>query len=294
MVSLENNINYLKSLEDKPNLIAFYNLLHNKAVLEFRIDDKVEIDRFYFNFVQHIITNNKRSFENYFNEFSKRIPTSESVWIYKDILIFTMIVGVVKFNLNIEWISNTIQLRLNTQGAHQPTSLTFLNLLKGNFNSTDNIFEIVIVFIYLLNFPLINAQLTNSVYNSLITSKELFKAKNDFITLISIRALDIIIISKDLPDAKTVSNLRAFKDSFESRVANIQLVIYILLIIILLVLYFYLAIKSEETKQYLTEISILFGLFGAGVLIAVKQIKLFIGWLLKKIFGYNKHFNIAK
>lgn len=294
MVPLIDKSSYLKEIKNFPKLYSFYNLLTNESLLEKVKDGEPEIDRYYFNFIKSFQEDNHKHFSENYNEFSKRKPSGESPWIHNDVLLFVIICGVIKYRLDKEWILKVLSLRPISTRLNKSVNITFNNLLNSNYNSNDNLFEIIIVFLDLLNLPQLGNDLLDIAYVSVSHKFNQEYSKNDFAQIISLRAFDVIILSKETPDSNEIFNLRNFKNVFLKRVTLYQNLIYFNLVIILLVVNFYLIKTSENFKNYLNDISILAGIFGIGLIAAIKWIKQFIGWLIKKLFGYYKYYGDDK
>ncbi|MFZ2865241.1 MAG: hypothetical protein WA440_10860 [Ignavibacteriaceae bacterium] len=294
MVSLIDKSAYLNEIKNLPKLYSFYNLLTNASIFAEVRNDEPEIDRFYFSFIKSLQENDQEHFSDYYTQLSKRNPTEESPWIHNDFLVFVIICGVIKYQLDKEWILKVLLLRPTSTKLNKSINNTFNSLLNSNYSSNENLFEIIIVFLDILNFPQLSNDLLDNAYISIGYKFNQEYIKNDFAQLISLRAFDIIILSKEAPDSNEIYNLRNFKKVFLERVRLCQNLIYITLLTILIALNFYFIKTSENFKNYLNDISIIAGIFGIGLVVAIKWIKQFIGWLILKLFGYYKYYNSDK
>lgn len=105
------------------------------------------------------------------------------------------------------------------------------------------------------------------------------------------KAMDIIIISKGLPDNKEIANMRNFVIFFQNRVTTISKVIYILILSGIIILMF---IFWEKHAEFLNAMSLVFGLLGVGLLTFIKWVQEKINELLLFTLGYSKIFKTKK
>ena len=101
------------------------------------------------------------------------------------------------------------------------------------------------------------------------------------------KAMDIIIISKGLPDNKEIANMRDFITLFQKRVKAISKVIYILILSVIIILMFFF---WEKYAEFLNAMSLIFGLLGVGLLSFIKWVQDKINKFLLSVLGYTKIF----
>lgn len=173
---------------------------------------------------------------------------------------------------------------------YQAVNQTFRNILTNNLQSLDNLTEIIIVFLDLLNRPQLDNSQLNRAYISLSENHNLFESRNDFIISITIRAYDVILLSKDTLDAVEVVKMRGFKDLFRRRIAIIGDVIYIVIVVAFVFISVNTLRSYHDFKDYVTDVSSIFQIAGFAFIAAFKFIRKKIGWALLALFGYNKTF----
>ena len=105
------------------------------------------------------------------------------------------------------------------------------------------------------------------------------------------KAMDIIIISKGLPDNKEIANMRDFVALFQNRVTTISKIIYILILSGIIILMF---VFWEKYAGLLNAMSLVLGLLGVGLLTFIKWVQENINEFLLSAFGYSKIFKTKK
>jgi hypothetical protein len=289
MVSLKEKHSYLKDFEDKPKIQSFIDLINEKISIQ-AIESTNDTDKCYFDMINALSKKSKKAFCTSYEDFTRRKPSLESAWLYNDFLIFVIIMGVSKFLIDKEWIKDVLNLRNNTNQEFQKVNRTFKNILSGNLANTDNIHEVVIVYQELQNQPQLSQELLNSTYLKLSNQVDLIEKHNDFLTVISLRAFDIIITTKDTPDATEINNLKKFKQVFVGRINLISDLLYGLILICIVTTIFKYYKESEGFKDFINDLGAVFSILGIAVIAAIKYIRKAVRYLLLSIFGYNKNF----
>ena len=232
----------------------------------------------------------QQKFKEFYNDFSRKKPSVESLWINDDFLIFVLILGIIRYKIDRTWIKEAISARTTKKSEHLSINKTFSNILDNNFQSNDNLYEIVIVLQDFLNLA-ISTEHLDSLYNRISNNIDLYSSQNDFLVCLSMKAMDIIIISKDLPDNKEIANMRDFVALFQNRVTTISKVIYILILSGIIILMF---VFWEKYAGILNAMSLVLGLLGVGLVTFIKWIQEKINELLLSAFGYSKIFKTKK
>ena len=284
MVSVEERILYLNKIQQIPKIKLFSDLLNGKHC----IDNITNIDTSYIGFIDSLSNNNEQKFKEIYNDFSRKKPSSESLWINDDFLIFVLILGIVHYRIDRTWIKGAINTRTTQKPEHLSINKTFSNILDDNFQSNENLYEIVIVFQNFLNFAL-SVEHFDDLYNRISSNINLFSSQNDFLVCLSIKAMDIIIVSKDLPNNKEIVNMRDFVALFQKRVRIISKVIYILILSVIIILMF---VFWEKYTEFLNAMSLVFGLLGVGLLTFIKWIQEKINDFILSVLGYSKIFKL--
>lgn len=294
MVSLTEKIGYNCLISDKPKITCFSSFVKGEAIGYVIPYDTNDTDRMYFNLLKSISNNKKEEFLEVYQDFSRRRPSTENAWIHNEFLIFVLICGIEKFQVDKTWINEVIQVRSIGNQQYLAVNQTFRNILSGNTHSTDNLTEIVIVFQELMNRPQLPKDELDKTYISLSNNTRLTDTKDDFLITISFRAFDIILLTKDTPDATEINRLRDFKEIFLKRIALLREVIYFSLLSLFAFAVIYFIRQSQDVKEFVTDLGAVFQLGGLAFLVAFRWIKKQIEILLLKLFGYHALFNKDK
>lgn len=282
MVSVEERISYLNKIQQIPKIKLFSDLLNGK-----QCDDNIaNVDAAYIGFIDSLSNNNEQKFKEFYNDFSRKKPSNESLWINDDFLIFVLILGIVRYKIDRAWIKGAINARTTQKPEHLSINKTFSNILDDNFQSNDNLYEIVIVLQDFLNLA-ISTEHLDDLYNRISNNINLYSSQNDFLVCLSMKAMDIIIISKGLPDNKEIANLRDFVALFQKRVKTISKVIYLLILFAIIVL---MLVFWEKYAEFFNSISVVFGLLGVGLLSLIKWVQEKIYEFLLSVLGYSRIF----
>jgi hypothetical protein len=293
MVSLE-RVEYLKKIEENWKTKLFHDFIVEKSLdLSFTNSDST-IDKNFISFIKSVTKNKKSEFIDIYSEFSKRKPSDNSPWIYDNYLIFIIIIGVVKFEIDKSWILNVVGSRQGTNNELKEINTSLINILKENYTSKDNLFELIFLFQELINLPLSPVDELNQLYERLVSNSNLLSIRDDFLKLIRLRAIDIIILKKELPDTKEISDLKSFKSTFTFRVKTISKIINVLIVLGLILGIIYFRAKSKENQDFVDLVCLLLGVLGVGLIAFIKWISKQISIILLWFFGYTRFFNDYK
>ncbi len=291
MVSLTERIGYNCTIEDKPKITCFNSFIKGEAVSHMVPDGTNDTDKVYFASLQSISNNQKEEFFKVFQDFSRRKPSTENAWIHNEFLIFTLICGIEKYQIDKTWINEVIEVRSTGNKQYLAINKTFKNILSGNTQSTDNVSEIVIVFLDILNQPQLPKEILDKTYLTISNNTGLMNTKDDFLITMSFRAFDVILLSKDTPDAIEIAKLRDFRTIFLGRVKIATEVVYYLLLLAFIVAVIKYSHRYQSFKDYVTDLGAVFQLGGLAFLAAFRWIKKQIKVLLLRTFGYYRLFN---
>lgn len=292
MVSLTKNLEYYSSLVEKPKILAFKAFLENKKVIIENPPEANEADSIYYNLISAFVNDNIKQFVESYNLISVRKPSSESVWIHDNFLIFVLICCIEKFNADRSWINEVLQIRSSSNPEYQSINQTFKNILSSNYASNDNQYAIIIVYLDLINKPMLSNEVLNNVYGTICDNAQLFISQNDYLIMISLRAYNVIILTKDTPDAIEITQLKAFRVKFLRRIMISTNIIYIILLSVFVIIGVSNLRKYQDLKDYLNDTAIIFQIGGIGLIVALKWIKSKIEKILLRIFGYTNSFKI--
>lgn len=169
-----------------------------------------------------------------YEEISRRKPNNDSPWVFNDILLFAITLGVCSFKLNKKWMDNVLRIRLeHSQSESLLVAQTFADILNENLINKNNHQALMLVMKYFLGFPLGDENYVNSIYEQLVL-KSFPYSKTPFLNLIYLKALDVIILSKGLIDLERQKAVDEFIKSFNSRVTLFATVLWISLFLIVL------------------------------------------------------------
>lgn len=258
MVSLEEKMNYNLRIINSPKLTAFHKLLLGKSIVIQKMDLN-DSDEIYFGIINAIQAENKTQFELYFNKKNKSNPNKESPspFVNDDFLIFCLIVGIFKFNIDRVWIKNIISIR-----SRNSITETLENIINENYLSKSNLYEIVFVFFNLCNQSLITNEFLTTTFKSIAENVNLFESRSDFSIICSITAYDKIIELKESPDGSEIKLLRQFNSKFLRRVKILSWVTQNFAIIILLSSLVKLVSSNTAVKTFFDNYDPILGVLG--------------------------------
>lgn len=284
MVSLIARSEYIQQFESDEYSLAFVDFLLNKKV---SIDSNLTLSNANDATVYALSAIQKNSsnlFLEAYEQIKHRKPKPDSDWIYNDILLFALTVGVCKFKLDEKWLLEILDLRIvQTDDEKKLIAQTLIDTLKKNFDSINNYPPLMLVIKYLLDLPPGDTLYVNSVYEELI-QKSFPYSKAAFLNLISIKALDIILMSKGVIDWERQKATMEFINRYEQRIHQIATILWGLLVIVIVglsarFLYFYLTATSQQADIFSRILAVL-PFLGLGSLVPVfkfrkKTIKIF-------------------
>lgn len=284
MVFIEEKHSYLSSLADQPKQKALYALVSDENV-EAKPSEASETDAIYYSSIEAIKKNSKENFNAQYAKISKRKISENSTapFVHDDFLIFTLVIGVLKFDCDKDWLLGVIRNR-----AKSKTTTTFENLLTGNYQSKANNQSLVLAFLFLLDKSKITNDQLNEAYNVMSDTKEAFN--NDFIRIVYYRAFDIIIQFKLPRNTDEVSRLLEFESRFKKRINVFSIITYNLFIVGILVgAYKILQLLPEDKKLVVNDLNLIIGL-GAIIGLSgnfIPKMKTKFKELILRAFGYR-------
>ncbi len=284
MVFIEEKHSYLSSLADQPKQKALYALVSDENV-EAKPSEVSETDAIYYSSIEDIKKNSEENFNAQYAKISKRKISENSTapFVHDDFLIFTLVIGVLKFDCDKDWLLGVIRNR-----AKSKTTTTFENLLTGNYQSKANNQSLVLAFLFLLDKSKITNDQLNEAYNVMSDTKEAFN--NDFIRIVYYRAFDIIIQFKLPRNTDEVSRLLEFESRFKKRINVFSIITYNLFILGILVgAYKILQLLPEDKKLVVNDLNLIIGL-GAIIGLSgnfIPKMKTKFKELILRAFGYR-------
>lgn len=289
MVPLENKSNYLSKISDSPKLSAFNYLLMSKDIVHQQGYELSEADEIYYGIISALQSNNKAAFEKYYSKKSKSNPSKESPapFVNDDFLIFSIILGVSKFNIDKVWIKNIASIR-----SKNAITTTLDNLLAQNYYSTSNLPEVVLMFLQHFDQSLITNDFLNSTFKRINENNTLFDNKSDFQVLCAIHAYDFIILLKQAPEGSEIQQLKSFNSRFIKRTRVLSWILQAGLMFMLFYGLLKLPFYSPESIEIINKYGYIFTILGAlGITFLENQLN-FISRksheITMKLLGYPK------
>jgi len=292
MVYLEQQSTYLKKFNSSPIAPVVDEILH-VAVGNFS-DDVHNATDLSLNLLIALKQNDKVSAERFYGIFNQRQPTRESHWIYDNFVLFSITCVVQKFGLEQKWLRAVIDMSYTSADPLNKTIRdTLKNILAGNFNAKGDFHQISIVYQFLAKDEHYQDEAMNSMSSSLwLKSFPFFE--DDFLNLMSIKALEVVLLKKASLTETQFYHLHNFSRQYNIRADVLSIYIARVLIISVIALAFgvlWRITNSETEYPIAVKIIAFLGSFsGVGILA-------FWGWtsnlaklvrkLIDKIFAYN-------
>lgn len=291
MVLIEKRLKYLSKIntESKLKLIAFYSMLKVNPVIYDEDRALSEADEIYYGVINSIISNNESDFLHYYKIRSRSKPSDKfsSPFVSDDFLIFSLLIGIVKFGVARDWINSILSIKSKNEITE-----TFQNIIKEDYFSLSNIPEIVLCFLSLTNKSLINNDLTNRAYLKIKDDFKLFDNQNDFKILCTLNAYDIIIDLKEIPRGSRISLLEKFDKKFNKRITVVFLIIQVVFFYGIISLLISLPNYNPKVIDLIEKYNYVFTFFSAlGLSLIGNQVAIYkdkIKELIKMALGYPK------
>ena len=291
MVLIEKRLKYLAKIntESKLKLIAFYSMLKVNPVIYDEDRALSEADEIYYGVINSIISNNESDFLHYYKIRSRSKPSDKfsSPFVSDDFLIFSLLIGIVKFGVARDWINSILSIKSKNEITE-----TFQNIIKEDYFSLSNMPEIVLCFLSLTNKSLINNDLTNRAYFKIKDDFKLFDNQNDFKILCTLNAYDIIIDLKEIPRGSRISLLEKFDKKFNKRITVVFLIIQVVFFYGIISLLISLPNYNPKVIDLIEKYNYVFTFFGAlGLSLIGNQVAIYkdkIKELIKMALGYPK------
>jgi len=283
MVPLNEKILLDQLLLESPKAFALFSYLSGKEINTPQ-DGCSETDRTYYSMLNALRTSNKNLFKQCYDDLSQRRVLKELPIIYDNYLLFVLITGVTKFNLNGDWIKSVIVLRDTNNEPEKAITASFNHLLNKNYLTTEGIPSIILATLIKQEGE-IN---TTILRNSFEANKGIgqYLERDLFLTSIYLYTSDYII---SISIGQDGIDLKKFEGSFLRKIGLLQNLLYVFILILLVLLWFYLVKHYPQIKELANTLGILLQLIGIGLLaFGLNKIKSLFGKLLKLFFGYKK------
>lgn len=267
MVSLEQTT-FFQRLNESPMQPLFHEL-HSSEIGNFT-EDVSNASSLALNLLIAVKANNKEQADKYFAIFSKRQPTKDSHWIYDNYVLFCIVSAVAKFSLDSSWISSVINISLaGASPVDKGIRETFKNLLAGNYNAKNDFHQISMAYQFLSKDEHYQDENINGVFSELWLKPFPF-FDDDFLDLISLKAIEVAVVKKALLSKQEQYDLESFVPTFNRKANSLANILSWSIITILILGVFYGLLKlnaaEENFPAFIKPLLFLLGLSGAGVL----------------------------
>lgn len=295
MVPLTSRWQYLQQLGSDHHTQAFVDFLLERDVAISSPSYNETADDIATSALRAIQHDDPEGFDEAYDQIQRRKPKSDSDWIYNDLLLFALTVGVGKFNHETEWLQNVLRVRMeSTDGEKRLITQTLLDAVERNFQSIGNHKSLMIVIKHFLFLSLGSEDHVGSTYREVVESPFPLH-ESAFLNAISLRAVDIIVFHKELGSIEWYRATDRFLGCFRTRVRQLAWSLWILVLIVVgsatLYFYYYFFTSDPSTRDILeTAVQLLppIGLTSllAPVIAKHKQIR---GWFERRLLRFFKY-----
>jgi hypothetical protein len=284
MVPLEQRINYLESIQAKPVLCAFCSFLRKQPYEYAEKETLNETDRIYFDLISAISQQSKNKFDKPYQLITKRLPdkNSNAPFIHNDYLIYVLIIGVLLFKHDRQWITHILSIR-----SKNAVTQSFQHILAENYYNKLDESQLTYCALLFIDNSRITNELQNSTYDHLTHRPALFSENNDLLILCGLQAYDEIIKSREIGDDASLKRLQHFETLFLKRINIFSNIIYNLLLLTLFYNLWILLTTSSSAKDQINNIGLLFSLAGTGLANLLRFVPRYLTTTLAKILGYR-------
>lgn len=292
MVYLEQQSIYLKKFEGSPIAYLLNEILYSPdSVFSDAVHNATDLS---LNLLITLKQNDSVNAERFYGLFAQRQPTRESHWIYDNFVLFSITCIVRRFGFEQQWLKSVIDMSYTSaDSVNKAIRDTLKNILAGNFNAKGDFHQVSIVYQFLAKDEHYQEEAMNSMSSSLWLKFFPF-FEDDFLNVISIKALEVVLLKKASLTEIQFYHLNHFPTGYNKRADNLSKYIARILIFAAIALAFAILWKLTNTETqypFLVKVIGFLGSFsGVGILA-------FWGWnsklakvvrkLIDKIFGYN-------
>ncbi len=284
MVPLEQKIGYLSQISILPKQFSFYQMLSG-IPLTSTIDRGREIDDIYYGTLTSIFQNDHEEFKKYYTQIARRTPTYDTPFVNDDFLMYSLIIGAAIFKLDKGWLKKVVSIRTKDSIA-----VTFDNLLSENYFSSENLSEIVVVYLKKIFPALLNKEFLIKSNLAIGNRLCLFSEKSDFQTICALKAYDIINELTDIGYYNEAVVLKRFENQFLIRTKILSLILYNVTLLIALFGIVKLNSENKIFASWVESYGKVFGILGVGFLSGnfLPSFRNFLHKLVKRSLGYLK------
>ena len=247
------------------------------------------------NAVLALSNDSKRAFAKIYESFAKRKPNKNSPWIYDDILVCTLTIGIAKFSIDQQPLNAVIALRKQaTDDKSRAITEVFENALENTLEMTGRMSFIRLCISNALgqNFKLSNTS-ANTIYNEAISILK-DTSHNLFLRLCALKSCDIIVTLKDLETPGRLNAMEHFVDTFQRRTHQIGAIVYVSVLCTIFAYFMHKyatdpAFNIKNWSHIVGNVANIFGILSfIGIAITKRHIEDGISRFIFFIFGYNR------
>lgn len=271
MVSLIERNTYFNQLRENRKFDLFFSYIFS---LPIKFDDQKgnDIDSLFSEMVLSLRDLNRNRFQLVLDKISARDPKSTTPFVNDDFLIFIVILGVKKFELDQSWLNRVLEVRGKVTKENGRIVTTYRNILNSGYNSSENLVEIVLFFEEILGEELIKKGLKKSWFKSIV-SRDFPHYKSDFLNVLDLRANYLVLEhATSLLDEGELFQLKKFEAGFLKRVDTITNISFFLLLAGVLFLIIWL-VFSPKFDSIIGKVDILLGILGVGIFGFINKLK---------------------
>lgn len=290
MVPIERSL-YIAEIATNEKLVAFFSLLKSDLISLPSLTNLPETDQVYFKLIQFIQTNNKSEFISSYQILSKRSPSKDNPppFVYNDLLIFTLVCGIIKFEVDKKWLKGILEIR-----NRNSLTTTFENILNKDWFSNSNLPEVVISVMSVLENSTYTDQYLNEAYKKIVSYEPNYY-NSDFLKLSVINSCEVILLLKNVSESGEFSILKKFESKFIKRIKFLAIVLYNSIVIATLIGIMKLISLFPDLKDIFERTGLVLGVLGVGLLGSnlLPFVKTWLTNILMLAFGFPKE-KIAK
>lgn len=295
MVSVVERSRYVNGLDEDSYITALKNFLLGDEISAPQDPNWSDANELALSALLSIQENDEAAFRKAYNRFSERNPKPKSPWLYNDVLIFAMVMGVSKYDLKRGWLLNLLSIRTDaTDGEPKLISATLSDILEDNFANKSNCTPLLIVAGHLLNAPMIDKERLDRTF--LFLNRNPFPYyESTFLNLVALRAAEVIVTYKGVVNLEERDAIDSFVGRFGNRTRQIAYsawLIFTLFVAGLLVYlgYEYFSATGEEADWYEKFFDVLSIVTPAGLVSLLWWRDKLVAWVeggIQRFFGYT-------
>jgi hypothetical protein len=260
MVPLIYRHDYFDEIKVNPKLKSFLDLTTAQHVVR-PTGNLREVDETYYALQEALSQNSKADFDGAYSKISKRKISADSLapFIHDDALIFTLLLGITRYNISRAWINEVLDARTPSD-----ITATFKSISRQDYFNRSNLPQIILPFVKLLDGQTLSEDYINESYRRLTSQNEVQKERSDFLKILSINAFDAIILSKSTEGGE-YDKLKKFEKVFLVRVSWIASTFYYVILAAAIWGLHKVLIMVPWLNEWTTFITMIFGVCGITV-----------------------------